>query len=124
MNPDRGEIEITLDGKSYPMRPSYTAMRNIESRVGNIIRLYRRMDEESDGLSCDELAIIVTECIKAAGKEAGNKMHQAVTESRVGELIYQEGILYAYSKVTPLLGNMLSGGSKKKEPANETPPIG
>lgn len=120
-NPDRGEREITLDGKAYPLRPSYGSMRAIEARIGNLIKLYRRMAEDNDGLSCDELALIVTECIKAAGEDRNDAMLKGVQQKRIAELIYEAGLVGVFEQILPLVADMLSGGTKKKPASTETP---
>lgn len=121
-NPERGEVEIVLDGKPYPMRPSYEAAIAIEQELGSLIRLFRRVHESGDGLTIREMACIVHETIKAAGKDRGDAMLTGVNRARIAELLYAEGVVDVFqSAVARLLGNMLSGGSKKKAESPSSP---
>ena len=115
-NPERGEVEITLDGKTYPMRPSFEAMQRIEHQTGRqLMRMV--MDFRDHGLSLTECSVIVAEGIKAAGRDRDDKLMQSVKTDKIGEMIYENGIMEAVPACMEFLMNALNGGKapKKKE---------
>jgi hypothetical protein len=120
VNKERGEVPILLDGKVYPMRPSYEAIQAIEQRHGPILSLVTRLASPVHRLRMDELATIVTETIRAAGKDRDDKMLMSVQEDRIGELLYEHGIAKTVDVLELLLINMITGGgqAKKKESAS------
>lgn len=117
-NPERGEVPILLGGKSYPMRPSYAAIKAIELALGPVVALATKLAHPLERLSVDALSIIVTEAIRAAGKDRDDKVLQAFTPEKVAELIFDQGILSAIEPVEVLLVNMITGGGEaKKKPS-------
>ena len=123
VNPERGEVPILLGSKTNPMRPSYAAIKSIEQVLGPVVSLATKLAHPLERLSIDALAVIVTEAIKAAGKDRDDKMLQAMSRDRIAELIYESGVLSVMEPVELLLVNMITGGgtAKKKDSRDETP---
>jgi hypothetical protein len=116
VNEERGEVLILLDGKPYPMRPSYAAMKAIERVTGSTLTsLVFRLALPKVGLSLEEMSVIVTEGIRAAGADRGDKMLQAFAYDRVGELIYAGGFLVATDPIEQFLKNAITGGAQPKK---------
>lgn len=119
INAHRGEVGITLDGKEYPMLPTYEAMAAVERRLGSVLSLSRRMLDPKQGLpTVAETAVLVTECIRAAGRARNDTILQEVSEEIIGQKLYEEGILEVMEAVSEVLGNMITGGTapKKRSP--------
>lgn len=120
INADRGEVGLTLDGRVYPLLPTFAAANAIESQVGAISSLVARLLSNSNLPTFRELAIIATECMKAAGRDRSDTMLAGYSAERVGQLIYEEGLSAALlASFTQVLANMVSGGTKKKAAAAE-----
>ena len=120
-NPERGEVPIVLGGKTYPMRPSYAAIQAIERQHGSILALATRLAHPLHRLPIDTMAFIVTECIRAAGKDRGDKMLLGVSQERISEMISEQGVVTVVDALDVFLVNMITGGgkgSKKEEEAN------
>jgi hypothetical protein len=118
-NPERGEVPILLNGRAYPMRPSYTAVEAIERALGPVVALGSRMTDPMHRLKVSEMSIIVAESIKAAGKDRNDKMLQAMKADKIAELIYEQGIVSVLDPILILLVNMVSGGGKAKKKPEE-----
>ncbi len=116
INPERGEVGITLEGRIFPMLPTFEAMTAIEKRLGSLVGVGRRYAESS--LTLSEIATVVTECIKAAGRDRGEKMLADVSAEKIERLIFAGGLIPAWATLDDLLRNMMSGGAsaKKDEP--------
>lgn len=112
----RGEVSIELEGETYILRPSYEAITAIEEITGrSLLQLMEAAD--SGALPLKQAAVIVTEFIKAWGREQGDKPHfEKFTARRVGELLYDEGMLKVNPRVALVLLNALTGGHKPGEP--------
>jgi hypothetical protein len=119
-NLERGEVPITLGGKTYPMRGSMTACEVIESKIGPICGLLPKLADKR-ALSLDELSIIVTESIKAAGKEHEDDMLKAMQVDRIKPLIYDAGLWPVTEVVSVLLLSMALGGGKPGKKGEDDP---
>ena len=125
VNEERGEVAIVLDGATYPMRPSYEAMVAIEAKLGSLVALSYRHANPLKGLTVHDLATIIMESVRAAGKDRNDPMLTGVSHDKVARLIAADGMLSAVQPVERLLVNMITGGSKKKEnppPATQESP--
>lgn len=127
---DRGEVAVEIDGVARPARPSYEAQVAIEQQLDcSIDELFfkaRKLLRASShanapsagaGFKLREMAVIVTECIKAAGKARNDSMLQGYSADVVAEKIASNRFAMNAS-VSALLTNMLFGGADpKKAPA-------
>lgn len=96
-NPHRGEVEVTLDGKSWTLRPTFEALCEIEDSTGvGIAVMLRRFGEGSFGVR--DVAAILAAGIAATGKPAPGI-------ERIGEIVVEQGIA---SFVAPI-GVFLAG---------------
>jgi len=103
VNEQRGEVAITLAGKSFVLRPTYGALAEIESTLGcGIVALVRRLERGDFGVV--DLAVIVTAGLKAAGEPA--------TQDKVGEMIRQAGFAPVVKATAAFLENALTGGQE------------
>lgn len=114
-NKERGEVTIRLrtpDGpaRDFALRPSFEALQEIESRLGNIWPLVRRIHEQQD-VGAVQLAVIVTAGMRAAGAPAELPL--------VGDMLVRTGLTSAavQEPVLEFLTNALTGG----QPPGEAP---
>lgn len=129
INPDRGEVGLTLAGRVFPMLPTFAAANAIESQLGAVSTLVGRIMRGDDLPKWRELAVIATECIRAAGKDRNDAMLVGVNVEKIGEMLYEEGLDEAMlSTFGTILGNMVSGGTNRKKaraaaaaPTSESP---
>lgn len=115
INADRGEVGLTLQGNVYPMLPTFAAANAIESQLGPVAALVGRTIDNSKLLTVRDLAVIATECIRAAGKDRNDPMLVGVSAEKIGQMIYDEGIVTVLEVFAELLANMVTGGAKKKD---------
>lgn len=122
-NADRGEVGITLGGHTFVLRPSLTACNAIEAEIGSIYWLSQRMILGAYFPTFREMAIVVAECMRAAGRDRDDETRAHVSTEKIAEMLFEEG-LNDDNVVQPfvkLLANMVGGGGKKKA-ASESPP--
>jgi hypothetical protein len=113
-NSERGEVSITLEGVEYVLRPAYEALTAIEEQTGQpLLNLAAAAD--GNELSINHTAIVVTECIKAWGRENGKPQYEQFNAKRIGKLLYDEGLLKAQPRVALVLWAALTGGHKPGE---------
>lgn len=121
----RGEVGIMLDGAPFVMRPTYDACLAIETQTGlSLLALAQRATGEQ-GLSLDQMATIVTECVRAHGRATGDGTAANLAKRRVGELLFDSGPAVAQVRVLAVLIAAISGGAKPKAAgAGEAPAAG
>lgn len=105
INPERGEVGILLDGKVYCMRPTFSAIQQIERQLNTSLARLARMAVASE-LSLEHMAVIATEGIRASG----DPLMKAVNAERVGDLIYRAGVMQSMMPILEFLGNAINGG--------------
>lgn len=117
VNADRGEVGITLEGSVYPMLPTLAAVNAIESQIGSVYWLSERLMGRNYFPTFREIAVIVAECIRAAGKDRNDPMLVRTSTERVADLLYAEGLKEqtVLEPLMALLANMCTGGAKKKD---------
>lgn len=124
----RGEVTIDLDAR-YVMRPSYEAIEAIENQTGRGVVALVNLAAQNE-MRMSEAAIIVTECIKAWGKQqiaAGDVSAEAKSAAgasvkKVAELIYEAGLFAATQRAGLVLMAAATGGvtaSGEWKPATE-----
>lgn len=107
-NKSRGEHELTLGGKLYPLRPSHAAIETIEAQTGCSLLTLVRKGNVGD-LSLAQLGVIAAELIRA-GADEKDTMTQAVAAERIGELIYEQGAIATMPRLTLCLVDAAAGG--------------
>ena len=107
-NPVRGEHEVTLGGAIYRLRPSFTAMAEVEANLGrSIIDLAR--DANAMKLTYTDLGTILAPLIRE-GADKDDRMTQSVHPDRLSELVFEEGVSSVMARVLALLFDCISGG--------------
>lgn len=120
-NPERGEIEVDIEGVPHVLRPSYEAIVAIEKATGRgLVQLAQAAGDGS--LAVDDAAIIVTECVRAHGRATGNR---DLTEYRVGTVaaaLVETGVIQVQKRLELLLYLAVTGGYTAKGEA-KAPPV-
>lgn len=100
-NRHRGEVEVTLGGRRFTMRPSFAAIAEIESRSGQgLVALARRLT--AGDIRVSDFATIIAAGLRAAGEPARIET--------VGELVLEEGLGTLSPAVGEFLRQAISGG--------------
>lgn len=107
-NPDRGEHELKLAGVTYRLRPSHTALKAIEQKTERATLRLVHLGNAAD-LSIDQLGAIAGELIRT-GAEERDTFTRNVSDERIGELILEEGLPAAMSRLTLCLLDAATGG--------------
>ncbi len=104
-NPQRGDVEIVLDGEVHVLRPSFQAICEIEAATGLSTFLLTRTLIARD-VKVRDVAIIVAAGLKAAGAEG-------VKLDTVGGMLMRAGVMEppVYGPVLSFLNNALRGGA-------------
>lgn len=115
-NPHSGEVEVTLDGSTYVLRPDFMAMVEIEEAVGSVIDLTRRALADQS-LSFVELAAIIAAGMRAHQRQQPDGLPDNVSMDRVRELVFKTGIVNPeiIGAALRFLTNAVTGGA---EPGN------
>jgi len=85
-NAERGEMSLVLAGRPMGLRPSYEAIVAMEASLGRGLVDVAR-DAIAAKLSLGETAQIVTECVRAWGRETEDKDAAGAQPNRIGRLI-------------------------------------
>ena len=105
----RGEIDIAFAGETFVLRPTREAIRTFERLTGkSLLQLAEAAGAGS--MVTDDMAAVVTECIKAWGKATGNATAQRVNADRIGDLLQEYGILIAVKRLELMLFLAATGG--------------
>ena len=108
---DRGELKLVLLGRDFVMRPTYEAVTAIETTAGRgLVELAR--DAVAGKMTLADTAQIACECIRAYGREEGDKDASGATAPRIARLILDspEGLFGALQQVSALLSLAATGG--------------
>ena len=111
-NETRGEVDIEFEGQGrFVLRPSYEAMQKAEKETGKTaVELYRAA--AGGALSNRDAAIVTAEFIRAWGKASDNAVARGVSTERIGELIYEAGLMNVLGRLAIVLGWAIVGGCK------------
>jgi len=110
-NEDRGELSLILDGATMVLRPTFEALTEIEQTLDRgLVDLAR--DALAAKLKLAETAQIVTACVRASGKETGDKGAAGANAARIARLIVDSdgGLHNALKTVGGLLSLAVTGG--------------
>lgn len=105
-NKAAGEIDITLDGKEYLLRPSFNAVIEFEDKAGMSVFEAMRAIGEKQSMPLKTVTAAFHSCIKAAWRPS---MGKVPTFEEIGMAIRKEGMPAVAGPYTTLLGNMLTG---------------
>jgi hypothetical protein len=124
-NLERGEIEVDLDGAPHVLTPSYEAQVAIERQTGRSIEQLAQAAGDG-GLTIEQAAIVVTECVRAHGRAKGLPGLSGYSPQRVGECIVETGKLQVAKRLELLLflaitGGYTAQGEVRTRPSTTTP---
>jgi hypothetical protein len=105
-NAARGEHEIELAGRKYRLRPSHEAIEAIEQATGHALLALVRLANGSE-LKVRELGIIGAELIRAGAED---ELTKSVASEKIGEMIYEQGVIGATMRFLLCLSDAASGG--------------
>ena len=110
MNKARGEITLTLGGRDWVLRPTFQALCEIESELGDgLIALVRRLAQGSVGVR--DVAVIVHAGIKAVEKKPPSY-------DKVGQMVIEAGIVGLLGPLGEFLGAAFSDSEDADGAAN------
>jgi hypothetical protein len=119
-NPLRGEVSVVLNGQPFVMLPSFEAIVQIEEQLGSAMALARKAARTPDMLTLQELAVIITEGIRAHGRDTGST-NAHVGLQKIKKMIFEAGQPSVLNAVAIFLVAAVTGGSVPKaepEPGN------
>ena len=111
-NPHRGEVEITLAGKTWTMRPTFQALCEIEDKTGAELTTLARQIWDGEG-SVKATAIIVSEGIRACHANGPDL-------NAVGEAIVSEGLNSVLEPVVLYLVAAITGSTPDLDAARKS----
>jgi len=123
-NSHRGEHELELGGRTYLLRPSFTALSAIEEKTGRTMLELLRMGN-AGALPLVIAGTIAAELIRA-GADENDELTKRVSPAKISELIYEQGVGQAVARLTLCLVDAATGGrtaqgeAKAVAPKNET----
>jgi len=107
-NPERGEHELDLAGVKYKLRPSFQAVKSIETKTGESLMVLMQLANRMQ-LTLSQLGIVAAELIRAGADENDNAT-KAVDPERLAELIYEQGAAKVTARLTICLVDAAQGG--------------
>ncbi|MGE3304282.1 MAG: hypothetical protein AB7M12_14350 [Hyphomonadaceae bacterium] len=110
-NEVRGEVDLTLDGTQFVLRPSHTAMIAIEKATGKSCLALAGLAHDGE-ITLGDATIITTEMIKAWGVSRNDPVASNVDAQRIGELIHEFGLMKVVMRIALVLTNAVTGGVK------------
>ena len=116
VNKFRGELEVSLNQKTYKTRLSLDSIVRIETQLGKSI-LEVANDLMSSRVKMQEIITIMTLAIRGGGNN--------VTEKEIGQEIFAVGIVESFKIVGEILSNTITGGeqgTEKKEESESSQP--
>ena len=105
-NKYRGEHTLELAGKTYKLRPSYDAIVEMEDATGHSL-MELTLKADGQRLRLPQAAAVSVALIKAG---ATDPLTAAVSAERIGQLIYEEGLVKVVIRLTLCLNDAVTGG--------------
>ncbi len=108
---DRGELSLILAGTVFPLRPSYEAITAYEDDLGKgSVALAN--EALSKQMKLGAVAQIACHCVRAFGRDTGDKGMTGATPERIARLILDsdDGIMSATGTIAALLSLVVTGG--------------
>lgn len=96
----RGEVNVTLGERRFILRPSFSAIMDIEERLGGIVALALRASRGDYGLK--DVATVIWCTIRQSES-------QKPTLDELGELVLQAGLASAADAMKDVLTAVLGG---------------
>lgn len=99
MNPQRGDVPVTIAGTTYTMRPSFEALAAIEEKTGlGLVALWRRFGQQEFGAR--DVVTVIAEGVRAGEGKVPDKL---------AALIIQAGLFTLAPSVAKFLTHALAG---------------
>ncbi len=111
-NEHRGEVAIDLNGHRFVLLPTFEAVAAIESQIGPVMALARRGMGNPSSLELRELAVVITEGMRAWGKLHKDTGSANAGVDKVQRMIFDAGIPTAVMPVMRFLEQAITGGAK------------
>lgn len=115
-NEQRGENSVVLGEVTFVLRPDFEAVQAVDAALGGVTGLVRRAVQQPETLKLRELAVVVTEGIRAHGRKTGSATAHSGVDT-VERMIFAAGIPTVIPAVTRFLVAAITGGAKD-EPGN------
>lgn len=118
MNPQRGEVEITLGGQSYTIRPTFQVLSSIEGALGcGTLAVVQRWTRGE--IAVTEVAQILFQALRPMKGPALNK---------IGEMLMREGYQHHIAPLVNFMARPFTGNDATEfdegGEAGEAPPPG
>lgn len=103
-NPIRGEAAISINGRAFLLRPSFTALVAAEDELGPLFALVERAG--GGELRLSEIAALFWHCL---GERDGLTEREGLSREAVGNAVLAMGLAEAAKPLRILLGEILKG---------------
>lgn len=103
-NKYRGEIEITLDGESFTLRPSFEALVEFEEKAGQTAYEVLQGLQQSQRMSAKTIAAVIWAGIRGHARPGD----RTPSFSEIGTRCQKHGLARILPSVIEFLGNALS----------------
>lgn len=107
-NKDRGEHGLVLGGRTYRLRPSFTAIQAIEAGTGRALVALARAGNLGE-LTLKQIGLIAAEMIRA-GADEKDELTRQVSSDRIAEMCFEAGVPAVMARVTLALVDAATGG--------------
>lgn len=95
MNPQRGDIAVTILGRSFTLRPSFEAIAEIEGRTGlGLLPLFRKFQMQDYG-GRDVVNVVVPAVTAAMGADVASELPALI-------------VRHGFVKLQPAIGEFLT----------------
>jgi hypothetical protein len=111
-----GEIDITLSGKQYTLRPGYKAILAFEDEAGMSVYESLVAAKERHSAPLRRVALLFQACITSALEDSGRKVRPPTVDA-VAEAIVRDGISEHLPSYFTVLSNMITSESDLKRAA-------
>lgn len=120
-NKSAGEIDISIDGKDYTLRPSFAAILEFEEKAGITVFEAMRAAGEKQSVPMKSVVAAFYAGIKAGWKPSQGKIP---TFDEIGMAIRKDGIGDHMAPYMQLLANMMTGERALNDAQKGEPPSG
>ena len=103
----RGEVELSLAGTAYTLRPTYQAIAEVEDALGcGFIDIVSRLLERR--IAVREMAVVIARFAQASG-------HSEASEEHIGRALVEDGPAKALVPLAGFLARTLTGEDEADE---------
>ena len=105
-NKAAGEMDVTIDGKTFVLRPSFAAITEFEEKAGLTVFEAMRAAGERQAVPPRSVVAAFHACIKAGWKPT---MGKQLTFEEVGAMVRRDGLGEHMQAFMQILANMMTG---------------